>query len=70
VIFAWSFTTLPVAAKYQMSFAPAFLLLETGFTLLRFCGRVSVDRAVLPEGGVSFDALATDAGSLGYAIRP
>ncbi len=35
-VLAWSFTTLPVAAKYQMSSVPAFLLLETGFTLLHF----------------------------------
>lgn len=35
-VFAWSFTTLPVAAKYQMSSVPQFLLLETGFTLLHF----------------------------------
>ena len=33
---AWSFTTLPVAAKYQMTSVPQFLLLETGFTLLHF----------------------------------
>ncbi len=35
-ILAWSFTTLPVAAKYQMSSVPDFLLLETGFTILQF----------------------------------
>lgn len=35
-ILAWSFTTLPVAAKYQMSSVPQFLLLETGFTILQF----------------------------------
>jgi hypothetical protein len=35
-VFAWSFTTLPVAAKYQMSSVSAFMLLETGFTLLTF----------------------------------
>jgi hypothetical protein len=33
---AWSFTTLPVAAKYQMSSVPDFLMLETGFTILQF----------------------------------
>jgi hypothetical protein len=33
---AWSFTTLPVAAKYQMSSVTSFLLLETGFTILQF----------------------------------
>lgn len=33
---AWSFTTLPVAAKYQMSSVSDFLALETGFTLLQF----------------------------------
>jgi hypothetical protein len=33
---AWSFTTLPVAAKYQMSSVTDFLKLETGFTLLQF----------------------------------
>ena len=35
-VLAWSFTTLPVAAKYQMTSVPQFLLLETGFTLLHF----------------------------------
>jgi hypothetical protein len=33
---AWSFTTLPVAAKYHMSSVTSFLLLETGFTILQF----------------------------------
>jgi hypothetical protein len=33
---AWSFTTLPVAAKYHMSSVTSFLMLETGFTLLQF----------------------------------
>ena len=39
VVFAllsWSFTTLPVAAKYRMSSVTDFLWLETGFTLLQF----------------------------------
>ena len=33
---AWSFTTLPVAAKYQMSSVTEFLKLESAFTLLQF----------------------------------
>lgn len=33
---AWSFTTLPVAAKYRMSSITDFLLLETSFTILQF----------------------------------
>ena len=33
---AWSFTTLPVAAKYRMSSIADFLLLETAFTILQF----------------------------------
>lgn len=33
---AWSFTTLPVAAKYRMSSVVDFMMLETGFTLLQF----------------------------------
>jgi hypothetical protein len=33
---AWSFTTLPVAAKYDMSSVTSFLMLETGFTILQF----------------------------------
>jgi hypothetical protein len=33
---AWSFTTLPVAAKYQMSSVASFMMLETGFTILQF----------------------------------
>lgn len=35
-VLAWSFTTLPVAAKYQMSSVPDFMKLETAFTLLQF----------------------------------
>jgi hypothetical protein len=33
---AWSFTTLPLAAKYQMTSVAEFMWLETGFTLLQF----------------------------------
>jgi hypothetical protein len=33
---AWSFTTLPVAAKYRMSSVGDFVLLETSFTILQF----------------------------------
>jgi hypothetical protein len=33
---AWTFTTLPVAAKYRMSSVASFLELETGFTLVQF----------------------------------
>lgn len=35
-VLAWSFTTLPVAAKYRMTSIADFLLLETCFTLLQF----------------------------------
>lgn len=35
-VLAWSFTTLPVAAKYRMTSVSDFLLLETCFTLLQF----------------------------------
>lgn len=35
-VLAWSFTTLPVAAKYKMTSLPDFILLETGFTALQF----------------------------------
>ena len=35
-VLAWSFTTLPVAAKYHVSSVSAFLLLETAFTVLQF----------------------------------
>lgn len=35
-VLAWSFTTLPVAAKYQMASIPMFLALETTFTLAHF----------------------------------
>ncbi|MFN7961874.1 MAG: hypothetical protein U0002_11430 [Thermoanaerobaculia bacterium] len=35
-LLAWSFTTLPVAAKYRMTSVPDFLLLETAFTALQF----------------------------------
>jgi hypothetical protein len=33
---AWSFATLPVAAKYQMTSVVDFLKLETAFTVLQF----------------------------------
>lgn len=35
-VLAWSFTTLPVAAKYRMTSVQDFLLLETSFTALQF----------------------------------
>lgn len=35
-VLAWSFTTLPVAAKYQMTSVPDFLQLESAFTALQF----------------------------------
>jgi hypothetical protein len=33
---AWSFTTLPVAAKYDMTSTSDFLKLETAFTVMQF----------------------------------
>ena len=33
---SWSFTTLPVAAKYQMTSVADFVMLETAFTVLQF----------------------------------
>lgn len=33
---AWSFTTLPVAAKYRMTSVAHFMVLETAFTLVQF----------------------------------
>ena len=35
-LIAWSYTTLPVAAKYDMTSVPRFMVLETGFNLLQF----------------------------------
>lgn len=35
-VLAWSFTTLPVAAKYRMTSVSQFLLLETAFTAVQF----------------------------------
>lgn len=35
-LLAWSFTTLPVVAKYRMTSLGSFLLLESGFTALQF----------------------------------
>ena len=35
-ILAWSFTTPPVAAKYQMNSVPLFFALESAFTALQF----------------------------------
>jgi hypothetical protein len=33
---AWSFTTLPVAAKYRMTSVRTFMLLESAFTAVQF----------------------------------
>src|SRR5688572_32603390 len=33
---AWSFTTLPAAAKYQMNSVTDFMKLESAFTILQF----------------------------------
>ena len=33
---AWSFTTLPVAAKYRTASVMGFLALETSFTVVHF----------------------------------
>jgi hypothetical protein len=35
-VLSWSFTTLAVAAKNIMASVPAYMALETGFTLLQF----------------------------------
>lgn len=35
-VLAWSFTTLPVAAKYRMASVRGFLILETAFTVAQF----------------------------------
>lgn len=35
-LLAWTFATLPAAAKYRMQSAREFLALETGFTVLHF----------------------------------
>ena len=35
-LLAWSFTTLPVAAKYRMTSLGSFMVLETAFTVLQF----------------------------------
>jgi hypothetical protein len=35
-ILAWSFTTLPVAAKYRMASVRSFLVLESAFTAVQF----------------------------------
>lgn len=35
-ILAWSFTTPPVAAKYQMTSVHLFVVLESAFTVLQF----------------------------------
>ena len=35
-LLAWSYSVLPVAAKYQMTSVKEFVLLETGFTFLQF----------------------------------
>jgi len=35
-VLAWTFTTLPVAAKYRMTSVSFFLLLESAFTVVQF----------------------------------
>ena len=35
-LLAWSFTTLPVAAKYRMTSVRSFMLLESAFTAVQF----------------------------------
>jgi hypothetical protein len=35
-IFAWTLTTIAVAAKHVMTSVPLFLALETGFTILQY----------------------------------
>jgi hypothetical protein len=35
-VLAWSFTTLPVAAKYRMTSVRRFVLLESAFTIVQF----------------------------------
>ncbi|MBL8913873.1 MAG: hypothetical protein JNM17_24430 [Archangium sp.] len=35
-VLAWSFTTLPVAAKYRMASVSGFMAIETGFTLAQY----------------------------------
>lgn len=35
-VLAWSFTTLPVAAKYRMASVADFMMLESAFTALQF----------------------------------
>ena len=35
-LLAWSFTTLPIAAKYKMSSVRSFIMLESGFTAVQF----------------------------------
>lgn len=35
-VLAWSFTTLPVAAKYRMTSVRTFLVLESAFTAVQF----------------------------------
>ncbi len=35
-LLAWSFTTLPIAAKYKMNSVRSFIMLESGFTAVQF----------------------------------
>jgi len=51
-VLAWSFTTLPVAAKYQMSSVPDFLALESAFTALQFLAVAPLIAFVHRQGAV------------------
>jgi len=53
-ILAWSLTTLPVAAKYDMTSVADFLKLETAFTVAQFL-------VVAPLVALSFRGLASAA---------
>ena len=57
---AWSFTTLPVAAKYQMSSVPDFMMLETGFTILQFAitaPLIAIAQRGAPESSAAANAV-------------
>jgi hypothetical protein len=59
---AWSLTTLPVAAKYDMTSVAGFLALETGFTAAQFI-------VVAPLVALAYRGTRSDP-SLASAARP
>jgi hypothetical protein len=65
-LLAWSFTTLPAAAKYQMSSVADFMMLETAFTVVQFLIVAPLIALAHRQPGHA----STTSGSHSHAVRP